>query len=176
MVMITLYARLQKRHRRTEESFGLCGRRRAWDALRESCWNMYIIVCESDHQSRLHAWDRVLGAGALGWPRGMGRGGRWEGGFRMGNTCTPEADSCQVWQKPLQHCQVISLCMTGRPGVVPFMGLQRVGHDWVTELNWTELLYNIVLVLPYINMNPTWVLPLTSFKFMLKSPHRETFP
>ena len=24
---------------------------------------------------------------------------------------------------------------TGRPG----MGLQRVGHDWVTELNWTEL-------------------------------------
>ena len=27
---------------------------------------------------------------------------------------------------------------TGRPGVLRFMGLQRVGHDWVTELNWTE--------------------------------------
>ena len=27
---------------------------------------------------------------------------------------------------------------TGRPGVLWFMGLQRVGHDWVTELNWTE--------------------------------------
>ena len=26
---------------------------------------------------------------------------------------------------------------TGRPGVLQFMGLQRVGHDWVTELNWT---------------------------------------
>ena len=26
---------------------------------------------------------------------------------------------------------------TGRPGVLRFMGLQRVGHDWVTELNWT---------------------------------------
>ena len=25
---------------------------------------------------------------------------------------------------------------TGRPGVLRFMGLQRVGHDWVTELNW----------------------------------------
>ena len=25
---------------------------------------------------------------------------------------------------------------TGRPGVLRFMGLQRVGHDW--ELNWTE--------------------------------------
>ena len=28
---------------------------------------------------------------------------------------------------------------TGRPGVLPFMGSQRVRHDWVTELNWTEL-------------------------------------
>ena len=27
---------------------------------------------------------------------------------------------------------------TGRPGVLQFMGSQRVGHDWVTELNWTE--------------------------------------
>ena len=26
---------------------------------------------------------------------------------------------------------------TGRPGVLRFMGWQRVGHDWVTELNWT---------------------------------------
>ena len=28
---------------------------------------------------------------------------------------------------------------TGRPGVLQFMGSQRVGHDWVTELNGTEL-------------------------------------
>ena len=27
---------------------------------------------------------------------------------------------------------------TGRPGVLRFMGSQRVGHDWATELNWTE--------------------------------------
>ena len=27
---------------------------------------------------------------------------------------------------------------TGRPGVLRFMGSQRVGHDWVTELNWTN--------------------------------------
>ena len=25
---------------------------------------------------------------------------------------------------------------TGRPGMLQFMGLQRVRHDWVTELNW----------------------------------------
>ena len=28
---------------------------------------------------------------------------------------------------------------TGRPGMLRFMGLQRVGHDWATELDWTEL-------------------------------------
>ena len=27
---------------------------------------------------------------------------------------------------------------TGRPGMLLFMGLQRVRHDWATELNWTE--------------------------------------
>ena len=27
---------------------------------------------------------------------------------------------------------------TGRPGVLRFMGSQRVRHDWVTELNWNE--------------------------------------
>ena len=27
---------------------------------------------------------------------------------------------------------------TGKPGVVQSMGSQRVGHDWGTELNWTE--------------------------------------
>ena len=33
-----------------------------------------------------------------------------------------------------------SLWWTGRPGVLRFMGLQRVRHDWATELNWTEYL------------------------------------
>ena len=30
-----------------------------------------------------------------------------------------------------------SLWWTGRPGMLRFMGSQRVRHDWVTELNWT---------------------------------------
>ena len=33
---------------------------------------------------------------------------------------------------------------TGRPGVLRFMGSQRVGHDWVTELNLTELWEKLV--------------------------------
>ena len=35
MVMITLYARQQKKHRCIEQSFGFCGRRQVWDDLRE---------------------------------------------------------------------------------------------------------------------------------------------
>ena len=31
---------------------------------------------------------------------------------------------------------------TGKPGVLRFMGLQGVGPDWATELNWTEQLWN----------------------------------
>ena len=32
---------------------------------------------------------------------------------------------------------------TGRPGVLQFMGLQRVGHDWTTEMNWTDTFFFI---------------------------------
>ena len=35
MVTMTLYARQKKRHRYKEQTFGLCGRRREWDDLRE---------------------------------------------------------------------------------------------------------------------------------------------
>ena len=28
---------------------------------------------------------------------------------------------------------------TGRPGVLRFMGSQRVGHDWATDLIWSDL-------------------------------------
>jgi len=31
---------------------------------------------------------------------------------------------------------------TGRPVVLQSMGSQRVGHDWLAELNWTELVCN----------------------------------
>ena len=31
------------------------------------------------------------------------------GGFRIGNTCTPVADSCWCMAKPIQYCKVISL-------------------------------------------------------------------
>ena len=45
----------RKRHRCIEQIFGLCGRRRGWDVLREQHQNMYIIMGETDHQPRLDA-------------------------------------------------------------------------------------------------------------------------
>ena len=50
---------------------------------------------------------------ARGWCTGMtgmdGMGWEVGGGFRMGNMCTPMADSCQCIAKPVQYCKVISL-------------------------------------------------------------------
>ena len=37
---------------------------------------------------------------------------------------------------------------TGRPGVLWFIGSQRVRHDWVTDLNWTEISIAISLLFP----------------------------
>ena len=52
---------------------------------------------------------QVLGAGALGRPRGMGWGGRREGGSGWGTHVNPWLIHVNVWQKPLQYCKVISL-------------------------------------------------------------------
>ena len=47
---------------------------------------------------------RVLRAGALGTPRGMGWGGRREGGSGWGTHVNPRLIHVNVWQKPLQYC------------------------------------------------------------------------
>ena len=36
---------------------------------------------------------------------------------------------------------------TGRPGVLQSMESQRIGHSWVTELNWIELIFPFYLIL-----------------------------
>ena len=39
---------------------------------------------------------------------------------------------------------------TGKPGMLWSMGLQRVRHNWVTELNWTYIQPSIFMVLLYL--------------------------
>ena len=98
MVTITLYAREQKRHRCIEQSFGLCGRGRGWDDLGELHWNMYNIIYETNCQSRFYAWYWMLGAGALGWPRGMVWGGRREEGSGWGTRVYLWQIHFDIWQ------------------------------------------------------------------------------
>ena len=85
--------------------------------LREQHWNMYIIICETDCQSRCDVWDRVLRAGALGWPWGPGWGGRGEGGSGWGTYVHLWMIHVNVWQKPLlllllSRFSCVWLCVT----------------------------------------------------------------
>ena len=78
----------------------------------------YFTSCEEfTHWKRLWCWER-LGAGG-------------EGDDRDGWMASPTPWTW-VWVNSG------SWWWTGRPGVLWFMGSQRVGHDWATELNWTE--------------------------------------
>ena len=55
---------------------------------------------------------------------------------------------------------------TGRPGVLRFMELQRVGHDWATELNWIQQRMSL-----WESQSPTEgdSSPLSSISFMRES-------
>ena len=52
---------------------------------------------------------------------------------------------------------------TGSPGMLRFMGSQRVGHDWVTELNWMPLLISVITVLMLLMITPCIINCLTHF-------------
>ena len=42
---------------------------------------------------------------------------------------------------------------TEEPGRLQFMGSQRVRHDWVTELNWIDVVINVSLLVSYACCN-----------------------
>ena len=74
-----------------------------WENGIETCILSYVKLITSSASMQ----------GAQGWCTGMtqrdGMGRVVGEGFRMGNTCTPMADSCQWMAKPLQYSKVISL-------------------------------------------------------------------
>ena len=57
---------------------------------------------------------------------------------------------------------------TGKPGKLQSMGLQRVRHDWVTELNWVFTLSRAERTEIAFRFSPTW--PLFSFQHCKLSP------
>ena len=98
MITITLYTRQQKRHCCIEQSFGLCGRGRGWDGLGEWHWNMYNVIYETSHPSRFDVQYWMLGAGALGRPRGMVQGRRREEGSGWGTRVYLWRIHVDIWQ------------------------------------------------------------------------------
>ena len=61
-------------------------------------WNMYNIRYETSRQSRFDARYWMLGAGALGWPRGMVWGGRTEEGSGWGTHVYLWQIHFDIWQ------------------------------------------------------------------------------
>ena len=88
------------------------------------CWswssNILATWCEElTHWKRPWCWKRLRAGGEgnnRGWASWMASLSQWT----------------WVWVNSR------SWWLTGRPAVLWFMGLQRVGHDWATQLNWTE--------------------------------------
>ena len=76
-------------------------------------WENGIETCILSYVKRISSPGSMHETGCLGLvhsddPEGWdGEGGVKR--FRMGNTCTTVADSCQCMAKPMQYCKVTSL-------------------------------------------------------------------
>ena len=85
-------------------------------------WNSNTLATWCEELTRLKrswCWERLKTGGEgedRGWDDWMGSPTQWT----------------WVWVNSG------SWWWTGRPGVLWFMGSQRVGHNWTTELNWTR--------------------------------------
>ena len=95
-------------------------------------WNSNILATlweELTHWKRPWCWEG-LGSGGEGDDRG------WDGWMASPTWWT------WVWVNSG------SWWWTGRPGMLRFMGSQRVRHDWATELNWLQCRVRVLYCLP----------------------------
>jgi len=109
--------KIQLVHPKGNQSWIFIGRT---DAEAEYSNTLATWCKELTHLKRPWCWER-LKAGGEGDNRG------WDGWMTSPSQWTWVCVNSGSWW------------WTGRPGVLQSMGSQRVGHNWVTELNWTEL-------------------------------------
>ena len=107
------------------ESLGLQGDQ-PWDSLEG-------MILKLKLQYFVHLMRRVDSLGKLWCCEGLGKGEEgddwgWDGWMAS------RARWTWVWVNSGRWW------WTGRPGVLRFMGSQRVGQDWANELNWTDTL------------------------------------
>ena len=87
------------------------------------------ILCEElTHWKRPWCWERLRA-------RGEGHGRGWDGWMASPTRWT------WVWARSR------SWWWTGKPGLLLSMGLQRVRHDWATELNWTDIWFSVYIII-----------------------------
>ena len=95
-------------------------------------FSIYLVYALATSCKELTHWKRPwcwegLGAGGEGDDRG------WDGWMASLTRWTWVSVNSRSW------------CGTGRPGVLRFMGSQRVGHNWATDLIWSDLIGNLQL-------------------------------
>ena len=93
------------------------------------------LMWRTDSLKRPWCWER-LKAGGEGEDRG------WDGWLASLTRWTWVWVNSRSWR------------WTGRPGVLHSMGSQRVGHDWATELNWTERWHWTIFITWMSLLNP----------------------
>ena len=91
----------------------------SWSSSTLAAWCKQLT-----HWKRPWRWER-LKAGGEGDDRG------WDGWMASPTQWTWVWTSSRSWW------------WTGKPGVLQSMGSKRVGHNWVTELNWAKALNSI---------------------------------
>ena len=87
---------------------------------------------------RVDSLEKTLMLGGIGCRKRRGRRRMW---WLDGISDLMDVNSGSWW-------------WTGRPGVLQFMGSQRVGHDWATELNWRLFLKNLMQCINTIQKTP----------------------
>ena len=88
----------------------------------EWCWSWSSNTLATSHEELTHwkrpwCWERLKAGGETD-------NRRWDGWMASLTWWTWVWASSRSWW------------WTGKPGVLQCMGSQRIGHDWVTELNW----------------------------------------
>ena len=103
---------------------------------------------------------------ARGWYTGMtqrdGMGKEVGGGFRMGNTCTPMADSSQCMAKPIQCCKVKQINNFKKKERKKVLGIKAKPNS--------EYTFSLPKMSLQPLLNPTLNLPFSSLGLLLPDP------